>query len=264
VFALKSILKSMALLLAFCSTLAQATEGIGPFSPFSILTTNAPCRLCIGVQMAKNEVPLFRAGERNSRSTQLAAHWAPSSGVGLRIGAERLWVTWPDQTSQSGWGDVRLGTTARIRKGLGLWPALWVDWVVKLPNAQDESELGTDETDVVLSGVMLWERGAWEGGVRGGLAIWGDPLQFANQDDAFLFTLHLSHTSPRYNLSATYDWQRVSPRNPSRAVLLGGAKLRGFPGGVWGGVEAGLGLNPAAPDWQAALRFGVDATCRLD
>ena len=261
---MKSLLKSIVVLLTFCSNSAQATEEEIPFSPFFVLAADTPCSLCLGVQMAQNEVPLFRAGERNSRSTQLAAHWAPSSGVILRIGAERLWVTWPDQTSLAGWGDVRLGTSAQVRKGLGLWPALWLDWAVKLPNAQDESELGTDETDVVLSGIALWEHGAWEGGVRGGLAIWGDPLQFANQDDAFLFGLHLNHTSPRHKLGATLDWQRVSPRNPSRASLLGEARLRGFSGGFWGGVEAGLGLNPAAPDWQAALRFGVDATCRLD
>ncbi len=263
-FALKSNLTLIPLLHAFCSNSVQATEGGSTFSPLSILATDAPCSLCFGVQMAQNEVPLFRAGERNSRSTQMAAHWAPNSEVALRISAERLWVTWPDQTSQSGWGDVRLGTSARVRKGLGLWPALWVDWVVKLPNAQDESGLGTDETDVVLSGVVLWERGAWEGGARGGLAIWGDPLQFANQDDAFLFALHLNHTSPRHKLSVTYDWQRVSPRNPSRAILLGGAQLRGFSGGLWAAVEAGLGLNPAAPDWQAALRFGAEVPCRLD
>jgi hypothetical protein len=261
---LKSILKMIVLLLAFCWNSTQATEISRLFSPFSRGATDASCNLCFGFQMAKNEVPLFRAGERTSRSTQMAMHWAPSSAVALRVAAERLWVTWPDQTRQAGWGDVRLGTTARVRKGLGLWPAFWVDWVVKLPNAQDEYGLGTDETDVALSGVVLWERGAWEGGVQAGLAIWGDPLQFANQDDAFLFAIHLNHTSPRHKLSVTYDWQRVSPRNPSRSILLGGAQLRGVWGGFWLGVETGLGLNPAAPDWQAALRLGVEAPCRID
>lgn len=176
-----------------------------------------------------------------------------------------MWVNWPDGTSETGWGDLRLGTSGRLSKGgHTVLPALWVDWVVKLPNAQDESGLGTDETDAFLSLVALWEKGAWGAGLRGGLAIWGDPLQFANQDDAALFALHLKHVGERHKLSATVDWQKSSPRNASRATLLGGGQIKGLPGGLWVGLEGGVGLSPAAPDWQAGLLFGCDVPCRSD
>jgi hypothetical protein len=259
---LNRILKPIGLLLAFCWNSVGATELVGPFSPFSILSNDSECAVCFGVRMAQNEVPVFRAGERNSQSAEVAGRWAPSTQVSIRIRGERMWAQWPDGTSASGWGDVRLGTTGRLLQARGLMPAFWVDWVVKLPNAQDETGLGSDETDVILSAIALWQRGAWEAGILGGLAIWGDPLQFANQDDAALVALHLSHLSPRHKLSATLDWQAVSPRNPPRAQLLGGGQLRGLWSGLWVGAEAGFGLVPAAADWQVTLRFGVDAPCR--
>lgn len=261
---MKCLLKSIGLPLAFCWNSVGATELVSPFSPFSILSNQSACAFCVGVRMAQNEVPVFRAGERNSQTVELAGRWAPSPAVSIRIRGERLWAQWPNGSKASGWGDVRLGTTGRWLQARGLRPALWVDWVVKLPNAQDETGLGSDETDVILSAIAMWQRGAWQAGVRGGLAIWGDPLQFANQDDAALFSLHLNHLSSHHKLSATLDWQAVSPRNPPRAQVLGGGQLRGLWRGLWVGAEAGLGLHPAAADWQAALRFGVDAPCRSE
>jgi hypothetical protein len=258
-------LKPIVLPLAFLPISVGATEVVDDFSPFSILSSDSSFVLCSWVRMAQNEVPVFRAGERNSKRMGLSARWAPAATVSLRVQGERQWVNWPDGTSKTGWGDLRLGTSGRLSEGgLGFFPALWVDWVVKLPNAQDESGLGTDETDAYLSLVALWEKGPWGAGLRGGLAIWGDPLQFANQDDAALFAIHFKHVGEHHKLSATLDWQKSSPRNAPRTSLLGGGQIKGLPGCLWAGVEGGVGLNPAAPDWQAGLLFGLDVPCRSE
>jgi hypothetical protein len=149
-------------------------------------------------------------------------------------------------------------------KGEAWRPDLLLDWVAKLPNSPDDGGLGTDETDVVVGLYAQWSISSWRAGVGGGLAIFGDPLQFANQDDAGFWALQVSRENARSKLSATLDWRVASARNPSRAQVLAGGQLRGLPGGLWMGVEGALGLNPAAPDWQAGLLFGVEAPCRVE
>ena len=139
-----------------------------------------------------------------------------------------------------------------------------LDWVTKLPNSPDEGGLGSDETDVALGLYGFWNIADWRVGLAGGIAILGDPLQFANQDDAAFVALHLKRAGRMGSVSTSLDWRLASARNPSVAQLLVGGKSNGLLGPLWIGADAALGLTPAAPDWRAGLLFGVEAPCRRE
>lgn len=239
-------------------------ESPGDFSPFSGFASDSACEICLGPQFSKGEVPLFRAGERDSLQVGFSASWAPAEDVALRIQADGIWAQWPDGRSEVGPGDLHLGTTARLLKTSSWRPELLLDWVVKLPNSPDDGGLGSDETDVALGLYGLWQWASWRAGVGAGLAIFGDPLQFANQDDAAFLALHLKKKVRAGQFSTRLDWRLASARNPAVAQLGVGAKHTGLPGPFWVGLNGALGLTPAAPDWQAGLRFGWGGPCRSE
>ena len=125
--------------------------------------------------------------------------------------------------------------------------------MVKLPNARDEQELGTDETDVTLGVSGGWRQGPWDLDLGVALGIWGNPLRFANQDDVVLI---------RAEGWWSHDWVAVetqvlaspeSDRNPSRIQATAGLRL----GRHWfGQLSGGAGFTPASPDGILAAEFG--------
>ncbi|GAB4260546.1 MULTISPECIES: hypothetical protein [Deferrisoma] len=80
-------------------------------------------------------------------------------------------------------GDVRLWTK------LSLFPetlrGFSFRFGVKLPNASDRRGLGTDETDVFLTGLWDVEAGPVLVSLNAGLGILGDPTKNGSQDDVF-------------------------------------------------------------------------------
>ena len=258
------IFRMIGLLLAFSSSQVFCAETEDGFSPFSGFSSSSSCELCFGPRFSKGEVPNFRAGERDSLQMGLAASWSPAEAVALRLAADALWVQWPDGSSAYGPGDIRLGTTARLTQASSWRPELLLDWVVKLPNSPDDGGLGSDETDLKLGLYGLWSIASWKVGLASGLYILGDPLQFANQDDAAFLAFHLRRTGRIGQISTSLDWRLASARNPGVAQILAAGKYEGLPDPLWVGVDGALGLTPAAADWQAGLRFGLGGACRSE
>ena len=161
-----------------------------------------------------------------------------------------------DQTDDGevvvGPGDLRLGTVVGSRFGHGFGAGL--GWEVKLPDAADEGELGTDETDVILGGTFGWGSGPWWADCAFGLGILGNPLRFANQDDVPLLRAAGGWRGTRAEVTSGVDAALATARNPARIEALVGAAYGG-PVTVRLGTE--IGLTPAAPDWGVMLGVGA-------
>ena len=186
----------------------------------------------------------------------MAGAWRPADPVELDLRWSWLSDTTPAGTTISGPGDLRLGVRTEHRLG-GV--ELAAGWQVKLPNAQDEGELGSDETDVRILGTLGHRWDALALRLSGGLDIRGDPIRFANQDDVGLVWLSGVGQLGPVDLSGRIGGDLATARSPARldAVL----------GVVWGdplhvGVEVTHGLTPAAADWGGGLWLGWGATKR--
>ena len=110
---------------------------------------------------------------------------------------------------------------------------------------------------------LLWLRtrtefGILEAGLIGGLAILGNPLQFANQDDVPLTWLDLSIPVGGVRVDTRVGGGWGTSRNPARMD----ASL-GVEGGCpWlMGARALAGLTPAAADWGGQLWVGWGLSC---
>jgi hypothetical protein len=202
-------------------------------------------------------VPPFRAGERD----RYAGDAAFSAWLDRRVllGASWSWLAdrSPDAEWTAGPGDLRLGTAVHLVSFGDL--GVYAGWEVKLPNAADEGELGTDETDVAFGGQARWDHGPWTVAASVGLGVWGNPLRFAAQDDV-----------PMLRASGAWrgEWLAVSPsltadldtsRNPAR--VHAGVELRA--GRALYGYAAGeAGLTPA--DADGTVRVGIGLRGRVE
>ncbi|MCB9779088.1 MAG: hypothetical protein H6742_11035 [Alphaproteobacteria bacterium] len=134
----------------------------------------------VGATAEQGATPAFFEQPRDRIALWTAGSWRPSSQVALhgRVDGWRQ-DRYDDGRVLSGPGDIRLAAEgyvpARLADiGIGTW--------VKLPNADDRRELGTDETDLGLDLVMRWqaEEGLLARG-RIGLEVLGDPERIARQ-----------------------------------------------------------------------------------
>jgi len=201
-------------------------------------------------------VPPFRVAPRRRSSAGVDVRWRVSDRV--RLDGAWSWVRddLPAGHSIQGAGDLSLGVWAELVKVQS--GSLGLGWAVKLPNAADEGELGTDETDVSVFSTISTSLGGMELSALGGVAILGDPNRFANQDDAALFGLEAARIVGPVHLRSKVGGTLGTTRNPAR--------LSGVVG-VWGGcpyrlgTEVQVGLTPAAPDWGLRTWVGWGAGC---
>ncbi len=258
---MRTHLPAIALLWALFPDPAWSQHSSNPLDPLRWGFEQSECSACFGAIVGAGEVPLFRSGQRDSTQVYFAAARELADGVGLRIFADRLWANWPDGTQQSGWGDIRLANSARLWASSS-GDSVWMDWGIKLPNAADQSGLGSDESDAHVGLFGRKEVGSVRLGVSLSLGILGDPLQYANQDDVLTTRLRVGQRLGAFEWSSLVAWRWRSPRNPADGrVLLEGAYSAGDRG-LFVGAGGGVGLNPAAPDWQAMFHLGWGVPCR--
>ena len=204
-------------------------------------------------------VPPFRAASRDRAAAELDLVWRPQPPLTLWASADVLRDRSVAGDVVSGPGDLRLGASADVWTARGpASPTLGLGWEAKVPSARDEGELGTDETDVSLWGALDVLAGPVRLAARGGVAILGDPLQFANQDDVALAWLTAWAPTGPVSLGGRVGGTLRSPRNPAR---LSASALAASRGRVRIGAEATAGLTPAAADWAARLGVGVGWAC---
>jgi hypothetical protein len=250
---------------ALFATQARALVPVG----FTALEPDPAEHGAVGVHLENDQemIPPFRAGPRDRLSAGLHARVLAADRVALDLSWGVLADLHPDGSVVVGAGDLELGTMLRLpiaedlrrearargRRG----PAFGLGWRVKLPNAADEGELGSDETDLVLVASAASDLGPLRGRIGGGLAILGDPLMLAAQDD-IVFLQGGIGWQPASTLGGPWvpglDLQLgaalPSPSNPLRSEL--GLGL------AWGarwrlGLDAAVGLSPASPAYRLGL-----------
>ncbi len=214
----------------------------------------------VGAVYTPGFVPPFRAGSRDRLAFGVGGRWMPDARVQLSAGFDGLWDRSAGAT-ELGPGDVQLGAAVWL---VDPGPVrLWLGFAAKLPDAKDEGELGTDETDVTFGGAAELHAGDWRALVGAGLGVWGNPLRFANQDDVpELRATFCWKPLPSVAGGMTFNGDVGTERNPAR--LTAGAWVRGSlplgrsPGASRGFIEiaGGAGFTPAAPDGIVALSAG--------
>ena len=211
--------------------------------------------LRMGFEYESKVIPPFRAAARDRAQASVRGHWKPDERV--RLDASWSWLRdqLPSGMAVQGPGDVRLGAHAvawesPVAVGLG--------WSVKLPNAADEGEIGTDETDATVVGTFSFPLDALRVFGAGGLVIQGDPIRFANQDDAGMVVFGLSANPGSVHMYGQAGGTLQSARNPARMSAQVGASM-GCP--IRAGVDLQGGLTSAAPAWGGGIWVGWEAGC---
>lgn len=200
-------------------------------------------------------VPPFRAAERQRLSANLEGAVALGPRAELRISGDWLRDAAAAGPAVSGAGDLRLGTVVRAARWTG--PAgsltLGLGWEAKMPNASDEGELGTDETDVLFGGWAEASRGALALQAGLGLGILGNPHRFANQDDVPLLRARATWRPGVVWIAPSVEADLATSRNPARVAIGGEAGV----GRTWfASAGARAGLTPAAADWGVMVGLG--------
>ncbi len=215
-----------------------------------------PWSLRAGVRHQVGFVPPFRAATRNGTDARLEGVWAVDKRVLLDASVDYRTERFGAGQRIRGFGDVHLGVWAAVLQRQNLVAGL--GWGVKLPNADDAVGLGTDETDVNLVGTLGSRGGELRWLLVAGVAILGDPIRYANQDDALLVHFGLAKSLGPVNLRSSVGGTWVTTRNPARISAKLGAGL----GCKWRvGGDGVIGLTPAAPRYGFIAWVGLGPAC---
>lgn len=196
-------------------------------------------------------VPPFRVGARDRATLGVDGRAWFDKRVRVTISEEWLHDQGAVGEPVSGWGDVRIGTAVAILTGPVV--ATGLGWEAKLPNAADAGELGTDETDISFGAWTAVSGKEWSVVAAIGLAVLGNPLRFANQDDVPMARLGGAFRPGPFAFEVAAQADFATSRNPARIQLDGTARY----GRTWFvAVQPTVGLAPAAPDFAGVLRVG--------
>ena len=89
--------------------------------------------------------------------------------------------------STSDYGDLFVGSKVRFLDEKNGWPAMGLHFLAQIPIASNETGIGNDVTNIFSALVMERRFGRLRGFINMGLALLGDPLDAAAQDDLVLY-----------------------------------------------------------------------------
>jgi hypothetical protein len=157
-------------------------------------------------------------------------------------------------TSESGFGDVRLGLRHRFVDEVEGVPSLAAEGWVKLPTADEDKGLGTGETDVGMLFIMSKSMAAFSFDANLGLSFIGDPVE--NDTNTHVNLIGTASRGLTPALSGYLELFLEIPPDDAKNVWI-------FDLGVGYSVHPGLvldaafaaGLSDTAPDWQVLFGF---------
>ena len=155
-----------------------------------------------------------------------------------------------DGTTTSAVDDVVIATKLRLLNERGGRPSVGLRFATRLPNASNESGLGQDTTDFFMS-VLVGKtigRVRWVGNT--GLAIVGDPIVAARQEDLLTVGMSLAAALGRgFEVVTEYNGRM----NLAASSPVPGTENRGV-------ARAGLRVTRGALRLDAAGLFGATST----
>ncbi|MCX8070829.1 MAG: hypothetical protein N3C12_00010 [Candidatus Binatia bacterium] len=200
----------------------------------------------------------FRAG---------AADW-----VEIEAQYEAIYLDEQTTRGQTNWqygsGDARLHTKVRVRAEDATWPALAVRFGTKLPNANKDDRLGTDETDFDLLALVSKEAGPLRLHTNLGILLLGNPGELlgrrfgpGGQDDLFVYALAVEGPlwgreqsgASQFQLLAELSGLAGSRFGNDRTRAAAGMRVVHGPMAFFFGATAGL--DTASENF--GLRFGM-------
>lgn len=200
----------------------------------------------------------FRAG---------AADW-----VEIEAAYEAIYLDEKTARGETNWqygsGDARLHTKVRVRREGDPWPAVAVRFGTKLPNANKDDRLGTDETDFDILALISKNAGPLRLHTNLGILLLGNPGQMlgrrfgpGGQDDLFVYAVALegpawglvSAGGNQLRLLAGISGLAGSRFDNDRTRATAGIRLLHGPAVMF--LGASVGLDTASEDF--GLRFGL-------
>lgn len=240
---------------------APAARAGSPASP----PVGAPPQALVEARLAggwsPGTVPPFQAAEVDAATGLLDLRWQPDRRVGLGVRAGLLHHS--GGLAEPAWGPDETTLSVRLEPlPVGLLPVdLQLAWSAAVPWSFDAGQVGTDETATHLYLGLARRLGPLHLSALGGLAILGNPLRFADQDDVPLAGLAARWVpaGPPLVVEARVGGQLSTPRNPARTEALASLET-GCPWRL--GVEGGPGLSLASADWSVRGWVGWAVACR--
>ncbi|MCK6504344.1 hypothetical protein L6R53_13240 [Myxococcota bacterium] len=225
-----------------------------------------------GGGLQDGSVPAFRAASRDRLAGWAQVAWTPDPLLTAWIHGGVARDRAPTGTVWTGPTALTLGSRLRPLAGARAGAAagepaavdLALSWWAGVPLAADRGAVDSDETDISFAVEAGRALGALRLDGSLGLAILGNPLRLANQDDqplaGLLLTWAGAPAGPRpWELHARAGGSLRTPRNPARTEAALGLELR-CP--LQAGLEAAAGLSPAAPDLGLDAWVGWGTACR--
>ena len=154
-------------------------------------------------------------------------------------------------------GDATFFTKVRFLSETEYTPAVAIKLGTKLPNAEDEVGIGTNETDFIGSFPISKNFGPIHTRLELGIGILGDPRRNSAQDDVFLFGLgFLFRLRSNLHLLTEINGHEGPQRLDDLCVVRLGAQME-LAGLRWD-LSGVLGLVDESEDW------GVEGGVSLD
>lgn len=209
-----------------------------------------------GLGYNKGERLLFQTVDKNRKVYELPSFdvsLGVSSNVELLFSYPLLLLEQEGQQSNYGSGDLTITGVFRLFRLGTIFPDCAFNIAVKLPNADDVKEFGTDETDFFIGGILSRKIGKGKLLINLEFAILGDPTAGAtSQDDVLMYTLGSVYPIHE-NLSVLIEISgtEFSDTTNDRRFLRGGIAYTWKK--VLFDVGGAAGLTDQSGDYQVTL-----------
>ena len=159
----------------------------------------------------------------------------------------------PGAGKETGSGDARAFTKFRFIDEQGWRPDLAARVGMKLPNADDEKRLGTDETDLFFELLAGKRYGRLDAAVNLGLGILGEPGR-AEQDDVLTYGVAgVFKLTGWVDLAAEVNGMAFSRKDNDASSFLGAVRCHWKVFTFYAGASAGL--QPRSEDYGIVAGF---------
>jgi hypothetical protein len=161
-------------------------------------------------------------------------------------------------TTIYGSGDLTLWTKVRFLPEKGYAPGVGLRFGVKLPNANAQDGLGTDQTDFYASILASQKLGRFENRLNLGLAILDDPLKLRGQQDMLTLALaSIYNLSPKWQVLVDfYSQQGADAKFRFSKISAGARHLNGK--WVWNAaLKKGLRSDHKGYQDELSLDWGI-------